>query len=756
MKLKLVVVASLLFSASFTMAQIQGNGGEPISKKLKSLTQAHTVAFAEPDLEALRQEDAIVDAEKSGPWRFGYNNETNITLSNSGVWDNLPNGGKVWRTKLVCENALTVNLTLEDVKIPAGNELYVYNEDKSFILGKFEENHLYLGNLGTELVPGNTVIVEYYVAPNNSVSDASMKIVKVTHGYRTANEFAAKAFGSSGSCNVNVACPSGTDWEPEIRAAVMLVSGGSGFCSGSLINNTLNDGKPYVLTANHCYSNPASWIFRFKWESATCTNPASSPAFVSLSGAVLRARATPSDFCLVEITGGLEGGTVPASYEPYFPGWSNVDVAATSATGIHHPSGDIKKISVENTPLISTTFGGSPANSHWGVTSWDSGVTEGGSSGSPLFDQNHRIIGQLHGGASSCTSSQLSDEYGKVSYSWEPAGSNSTNQLKFWLDPSSSGATVLDGYDPSNPPAPDNAGINGVTSPSGSFCGASAQFTPTLVLRNYGNNPLTSVTITYNIDGGTDQIYNWTGNLAPGSNTTVTLPSMTAANGTHTFNATTSLPNGTTDTGITNDAASSTFTVNTNGQPITLALTTDCYGDETSWQLLNASNTVIASAAVTTLPDETLIETEWCLASGCYTFVINDSWGDGMTSTSCATNGTYNITDQFSNTLASIIAVNFGDSESNPFCVSGLGIPEKSGFEFSVYPNPSNGDVTIFISESIGDFEISVMDLMGREVFSDKGTGTKNSYSLTNLAHGTYMLHVGNDTFSKTQSVVIK
>ena len=105
----------------------------------------------------------------------------------------------------------------------------------------------------------------------------------------------------------------------------MLVSGSSGFCSGALINNTQNDGKPYVLTANHCYSNPANWIFRFNWQSESCSNPGTSPSFQSLSGAVLRSRRTPSDFCLVEITGGLVNGTVPLDYNPFSPGGTTLE-----------------------------------------------------------------------------------------------------------------------------------------------------------------------------------------------------------------------------------------------------------------------------------------------------------------------------------------------------------------------------------------------------------------------------------------------
>jgi hypothetical protein len=158
-----------------------------------------------------------------------------------------------------------VNLSLNDVKLPEGNELYVYNPDKDFILGKFTANHLYEGELGTELVPGQTAIVEYYIPAANRDLANGLTIYRVTHGYRTAAEYHEKAFGSSGSCNMNVNCADGAPWVDQRNSAVMLVSGGSGFCSGALINNTQNDGKPYVLTANHCYSSPTSWVFRFIW-----------------------------------------------------------------------------------------------------------------------------------------------------------------------------------------------------------------------------------------------------------------------------------------------------------------------------------------------------------------------------------------------------------------------------------------------------------------------------------------------------------
>ena len=444
---KLLIACSFLLAGSTTFSQ-QGDGGFPRGAELKTpLTSIDAKLFSTPDIDALRAEDEITDTQGTAPWRFGFNNETDLDMTNSGTWTTHPDGGLVWQLRLECQQALTVNLTLDNVTIPKGNELYVYNEDKSFILGNFTKNHLYKGELGTELVPGNVAIVEYYVAVENSDLHRSLHINRVTHGYRTAGEFIEKAFGSSGDCNMNANCPDGDAWEYQKRSAVMLVSGSSGFCSGSLVNNTQNDGIPYVLTANHCYSNPTSWIFRFNWEANGCSNPNSSPSFESLSGATLRAKRTPSDFCLVEITGGLVGGTVPASYNAFLSGWNSQDIAPSSTVCIHHPSGDIKKIAFDDQAAVSVqAMGSSENNSSWEVH-WDRNTTtEGGSSGSPLFDQDKRIIGQLWGGGASCWNLDAPDYYGKLSSSWEPSGSSNDAQLKFWLDPNNSGIGAIDGF----------------------------------------------------------------------------------------------------------------------------------------------------------------------------------------------------------------------------------------------------------------------------------------------------------------------
>ena len=226
--MKLLLSNSLFFATGIVLSQIQGNGGIPKGLKQKNYTQNIDYrSFSEPNLEQLRAEDALVDNTGTAPWRFGFNNHTNLDLNNSGTWVNLPNGDKIWLMKVNCEKALTVNLTFSNTIIPQGNELYVYNDSKDFILGKFTANHIYNGQLGTELIPGNTAIVEYYVKKGNDLGN--VQISTVTHGYRTADEFQEKAFGGSGSCNMNVNCADGLPWQQQRNSAVMLVSGSNGF-----------------------------------------------------------------------------------------------------------------------------------------------------------------------------------------------------------------------------------------------------------------------------------------------------------------------------------------------------------------------------------------------------------------------------------------------------------------------------------------------------------------------------------------------
>ena len=715
----------------------QGDGGLPKTfKEVIDYNKIDKRVFDEPNIVALKIEDSLTDNSGTAPWRFGFNNNTNINISNSGTWINLPNGDRIWQLVVVCKNALTVNLTFSQTTIPSGNELYVYNPSKDFILGKFTASHLYNGELGTELVPGEMTIVEYFVPKESSIGNVN--ICTVTHGYRTPNEFLLKAFGGSGACNVNVNCPEGAAWTQQRNSVVMLVSGSNGFCTGALINNTLNDGKPYVLTANHCYSNPANWIFRFQWESTSCLNPSTSPTFQSLSGAVLRAQGTPSDFCLVEITGGLVNGTVPAAYTPYFSGWDNTETISPSAVCIHHPSGDIKKIAIENNALISTSFGGSPSNSHWGVLSWDLGVTEPGSSGSPLFNQNRRIIGQLHGGASACGASVLSDEYGKVSVSWNPAGSTTSGQLKHWLDPNNTNASFIDGYDPSNAPTITlDAGLSNSTFIQTSLCGSN--YIPNVTISNGGSQTVTTAVISYSIDGGTAQNYNWNGSLAQFQTQVINLPPVQLLPGNHTFSATVSQVNNGVDELSVNNATNTQFLVtaiNQTSNLLKVTLLTDNYSSETYMEVLSSNGTVVwfqgnESFAGTygtnntpgpTDPTSPLLDNttyNWDVPlslNDCYTFKIYDYYGDGLDG--FMADGSLSLANHNNINFYTLSIPNFGSELAIVFKNnSSIGIEESENQELNVFPNPAND--LLFINLPSSAKQISIVDIYGKLIYSE-------------------------------------
>ncbi len=536
----------------YSAAQIS-QGGTPISFTLgeKSLTQNVPMqVMPYVDVDALKAEDIVLDQRKDIPWRFGQNIEVAIDVKTMGTKDELFDGGTLWRIDIVSPGALSLNFQFDNFQIPEGSTLFIYNQDRSEVLGAFTEfNNRDDRIFATTLIRGDHITLEYY-EPEDAAFEGTLHLSTVTHGYRGPEEF-IKSFGSSGSCNVNVACPEAAPMADQIRGVCMLVSGGSGFCSGSLINNTANDGTPYVLSADHCYSNPSSVVYWFNWQSATCSNPGSSPPYNSISGATQIARNAATDFWLVELS------SAPlASWNVYYSGWNRTlnNTLTGTAWGIHHPSGDIKKISWSDLGVSTTSYLQNPVpgdGTHWRVTQWSDGTTtEGGSSGSPLFDSNGHIIGQLHGGYASC-SSMTSDWYGKLGVSWTGGGTNAT-RLSNWLDPLGTAPLVLDGFDP-NQVAGVDAQMNAVTVPEETYC-STGNITPEVVIRNAGTITLTSATVSYTLNGGAPVNQNWTGSLATGATATVTFPQIPIGVGTHTFVSTVSNPNGTTDVNPANNS----------------------------------------------------------------------------------------------------------------------------------------------------------------------------------------------------------
>jgi hypothetical protein len=252
-------------------------------------------------------------------------------------------------------------------------------------------------------------------------------------------------------CEENFACDQGNLWELQSRSVVrirMVLEEGIGWCTGSLMNNTAKDGRPFILSASHCqygftplYEN---WRFDFGYESLGCENPVSEPIYQSLTGCTLRARGQDSDFLLLELV-----EDIPVEYNVYYNGWDHRDNYLPDTVAlIHHPSADIKKISIDYDPSAIFQFNifwdegfSTPAKYHY-KSFFDFGTHEGGSSGGPLFDTRGLLIGQLHGGRADCEENFAYS--GRLHKSWD-SGSLESEILGIWLDPLGTGQDTLHG-----------------------------------------------------------------------------------------------------------------------------------------------------------------------------------------------------------------------------------------------------------------------------------------------------------------------
>ncbi|WP_257389524.1 PKD domain-containing protein, partial [Tahibacter caeni] len=508
------------------------------------------------DVAALTREDATRRARDLPP-RFAAPIAVQITPENAGTWETLDAQTSVWRLRLTSPGAYSINLGFTRYHMPDGGRLLVYpaglkaDGDRSLVRSFGAADNAEHGQLWTPVVAGDDVVVEV-VVPTAQRKALQLELTSVNHDYRGFNRVAAEISGAavkdagdvSGSCNVDVICPEGDPYRDQIRSVAVYSTGGSTFCTGSLVNNTAQDRKPYFLTAYHCSitsGNAASLVVYWNFENSYC-RPVGSAASGQAgdgnlntfqSGAFFRAGNSASDFTLVELD-----EAPPAAANVYFAGWDRRSQNFPSAFGIHHPSTAEKRISLANGATATTSYNSTaePGDGTHVQARWRPGigVTEPGSSGSPLYSNEKRVIGQLHGGPSSCTATDTNkrDYYGRLSVSWTGGGSNST-RLSNWLDPGNTGAQTVDGL---------NSGGGGSNLP------------PTANFSVATNGLTATFTDTSTDSDGTIASRSW--NFGDGTTSTTTNPSKTySAAGTYTVTLTV------TDNGGATNTKSSSVTV---------------------------------------------------------------------------------------------------------------------------------------------------------------------------------------------------
>lgn len=440
-------------------------GGEPYSyTNALGLAQMPTEVMPLLDMAAIEAEDQQRAA--AGSLRLiSRLHQVNLDLDNSGTWTELANGDRLWRLKVESRDAIGLMIGYKRFQIPQGGLVYLFNEDMTEHIGAFSSiNNPKNEEWATTYIRGERSIIEYY-EPAAVRGEGVIQLEWVSHIYRdlkTIAEEQSEMVDRADPCEVNIMCSEGEPYWDEKKGIVRIAvidAQGQGWCSGSLVNNTAEDCKPYILSALHCANNSSTshfnqFIFTFNYERVNCTG-GPSPNNNTETGCTKRADsndnggATGSDFLLVELN-----GPITESYYPYWNGWNANNSASPSGVCIHHPAGDNKKISTYTQTLVTTGWGVS--NTHWQVrwvaTANGWGVTEGGSSGSPLFNNRNRaqIIGTLTGGSSYCEQVQPGanddpDWFGKMSWHWSNNPNAAGQKLSAWLDPTGSGAMEMDG-----------------------------------------------------------------------------------------------------------------------------------------------------------------------------------------------------------------------------------------------------------------------------------------------------------------------
>jgi lysyl endopeptidase len=405
----------------------------------------------------------------AAPPQFGVSLALSATPAVQGAWETLPDGTALWRVRVRSAGAQALSVGFARYGMPAGGKLLVYDPTYQQVHGPYtaQDNEAH-GQLWTAFVPGEELVLEAQLPAGAPRDLLALELGSVVHA--VLDPFGT-AIEKSGSCNLDVVCPEAEPWRSQVRSVARIVytlGGRAYLCTGALVNNTAQDGRPLFLTAAHCgitEANAPTVVTYWNFQSPACRVPGSAASAATgvgslsqtLSGAVFRASYAPSDMTLLELD-----DPVPASYSPYWAGWDRSPDPPTSAVAVHHPSGDEKRISFEFDPASVTSVNSafSPGDgTHIRIADWDLGTTEPGSSGSPLFNQHGLVVGQLHSGSAACSGAvnSGSDWYGRLHTSWTGGNAPGT-RLSDFLDPLALGLTQLAGTD--GPPPPNYTNYN--------------------------------------------------------------------------------------------------------------------------------------------------------------------------------------------------------------------------------------------------------------------------------------------------------
>ena len=374
-----------------------------------------------------------------------------LDTESSGRWSSSKDPERIVWSFQIRKDASSLNFGFSEFVLPPSAELLICDRENNncqeFYPTQNSKHHL---EMWTPILKSGTA--NFRLSLNKQERDLlRLRLSTINKGFKRESSLRS----SAQECLIDVMCvdefPQIENWGREIQSVGLISIEGTRLCTGVLLNNVRQDFTPYFLTARHCginADNAASVVIHWNYENTICrygntNNKEEGDGSLATfnSGATFLADLQRSDFTLLQLN-----EDVVDDAKAYFAGWSASPEVPTDVTTIHHANTEEKRITFGSGKTSITRHFGQDIDSsldHIKVNSWAISSTSGGSSGGPLFDANHRVVGQLHGGLAACGNEE-SDWFGRFYTSWV-GDSIPERQLKTWLDPDGSGVQELDG-----------------------------------------------------------------------------------------------------------------------------------------------------------------------------------------------------------------------------------------------------------------------------------------------------------------------
>lgn len=429
-------VETRYFSKGGALESITAFKGQNIAEFTKN---AKKYSIPKVDTKKLLEEDAMNNSSKS-LYRFGKGVDITCTLDD-GQW-HVVDGGRLWTMTFESQDARSLSFVFDSLILPDNSELFIVNQDESELYGPVKASELpKTGTFLTDAIDGASATLLLF-EPIEDYEKTILNIKSVVYGYRGPTFPEEASTRAIGTCGIDVVCYPEYDNESKGVARIEMYNGSNYYYgTGVLLMSTDYLFRPYFMTARHCFdiinqdgylsaeekANVNNYLFRFNYMKEECGGSLYKITRTFFGGTIRSV--IPSDCVLVELNQNVR------SYPNIcWLGWDMTDSTPSSAVGIHHPHGDVMEIALKYYALPN----------YWAFN-FDEGTVRRGSSGSPLLNQDKRVVGHLV----SVTDEEHIDPcnvrfalYNKFRSAWYGGGTDST-RLSNWLDPLGTGQTTI-------------------------------------------------------------------------------------------------------------------------------------------------------------------------------------------------------------------------------------------------------------------------------------------------------------------------